>query len=70
MSVSDASSPDRLRLVMPPVLFSALSIPFTLLAHALFTAAVANGIIAGAFVFCTLHHYIDHDSLNLKNLDN
>ena len=55
---------------MPPVLFSALSIPFTLLAHALFSAAVANGIITGAFVFCTLHHYIDHDSLNLKNLDN
>lgn len=37
---------------MPPVLFAALSYPFTQLAHALFPASYANGIIAGAFVFC------------------
>lgn len=37
---------------MPPVLFAALSYPFTQLAHLLFPAAMANGIIAGAFVFC------------------
>lgn len=37
---------------MPPVLFAALSYPFTRLAHFLFPAAVANGIIAGAYVFC------------------
>ena len=37
---------------MPPVLFAALSYPFTQLAHFLFPAAVANGIIAGAYVFC------------------
>jgi 4-hydroxysphinganine ceramide fatty acyl 2-hydroxylase len=43
---------DRLRLVMPPVLFASLSYPFTQLAHKLFPAAMANGIIAGAFTFC------------------
>lgn len=37
---------------MPPVLFTTLSLPFTRLAHKLFPAAVANGIIAGAFFFC------------------
>ena len=37
---------------MPPVLFTSLSFPFTRLAHSLFPAAVANGIIAGAFFFC------------------
>lgn len=42
----------RLRLVMPPALFAALSLPFTQLAHAIFPAAMANGVIAGAFTFC------------------
>lgn len=37
---------------MPPALFGALEFPFTRLAHALFPAAVANGIISGAFAFC------------------
>lgn len=41
-----------LRLVMPPALFAALSFPFTQLAHVVFPAAMANGVIAGAFVFC------------------
>lgn len=42
----------RLRLVMPPALFAALSFPFTRLAHVVFPAAMANGVIAGAYVFC------------------
>jgi hypothetical protein len=42
----------RLRLVMPPVLFYVLQAPFTRLAHILFPAAMANGIIAGSFTFC------------------
>ncbi|KAH9926748.1 oxidoreductase [Fomitopsis serialis] len=54
---------DRLRLVMPPVLFSVLSFPMTQLAHALFPPAMANGVIAGAFVFYVLYdcmHYALH----------
>jgi hypothetical protein len=43
----------RLRLVMPPALFGALQLPFTRLAYVLFPTPVANGIIAGAFTFCT-----------------
>lgn len=37
---------------MPPVMFAALEWPFTRLAHSLLPAAMANGIIAGAFAFC------------------
>lgn len=54
---------DRLRLVMPPLLFAVLSYPFTQLAHALFPNAYANGIIAGAFAFYVLYdctHYALH----------
>ncbi|KAI0340407.1 oxidoreductase [Trametopsis cervina] len=54
---------DRLRLVMPPVLFAILSYPFTQLAHALFPAAMANSIIAGAFTFYVIYdvmHYVMH----------
>ncbi|PCH44872.1 fatty acid-2 hydroxylase [Wolfiporia cocos MD-104 SS10] len=54
---------DRLRLVMPPALFAILSFPMTQLAHALFPPAVANGTIAGAFVFYVLYdcmHYALH----------
>ncbi|KAI4527468.1 Inositolphosphorylceramide-B hydroxylase [Schizophyllum commune Tattone D] len=54
---------DRLRLVMPPVLFTLLQSPFTKLAHALFPPAVANGIISGAFTFYVLYdctHYALH----------
>ncbi|KAJ7336273.1 hypothetical protein DFH08DRAFT_285396 [Mycena albidolilacea] len=54
---------DRLRLVMPPALFGALQAPFTALAHKLFPAAVANGIISGAFAFYILYdcmHYALH----------
>lgn len=39
---------------MPPLLFSVLSYPMTRLAHVLFPTAMANAVIAGAFVFCTL----------------
>jgi 4-hydroxysphinganine ceramide fatty acyl 2-hydroxylase len=39
---------------MPPILFSALSYPFTRLAYLLFPVAVANGVISGAFGFCKL----------------
>lgn len=54
---------DRLRLVMPPLLFLVLSYPFTQLAHALFPAAMANGVIAGAYTFYILYdcmHYALH----------
>ncbi|CAL1708864.1 unnamed protein product [Somion occarium] len=54
---------DRLRLVMPPLLFTTLSYPFTQLAHAIFPTAVANGTIAGAFAFYVLYdcmHYALH----------
>ncbi|KAJ7275026.1 oxidoreductase, partial [Mycena rebaudengoi] len=54
---------DRLRLVMPPILFGALQAPFTRLAHILFPTAIANGIIAGAFSFYILYdmmHYALH----------
>ncbi|KAG9104005.1 fatty acid alpha-hydroxylase [Ceratobasidium sp. 370] len=54
---------DRLRLVMPPILFAALSFPFTRLAYLLFPVAVANGIISGAFAFYVLYdcmHYALH----------
>ncbi len=37
---------------MPPVLFTFLSTPMTQLAHLLFPTAMANAVIAGAFVFC------------------
>ncbi|EJT99255.1 oxidoreductase [Dacryopinax primogenitus] len=56
---------DRLRLVMPPALFTALSFPFTRLAYFLFPSAVANGVIAGAFTFYVLYdtmHYALHHS--------
>ncbi|EJD05404.1 fatty acid-2 hydroxylase [Fomitiporia mediterranea MF3/22] len=52
-----------LRLVMPPVLFSALSFPFTRLAYYLFPTAMANGVISGAFAFYVLYdcmHYALH----------
>lgn len=54
---------DRLRLVMPPAMFTFLSFPMTQLAHALFPTAAANGIIAGAFTFYVLYdcmHYALH----------
>ncbi|KAF8601569.1 oxidoreductase [Ceratobasidium sp. AG-I] len=54
---------DRLRLVMPPILFGALEYPFTRLAYLLFPVAVANGIISGAFGFYVLYdcmHYALH----------
>ena len=37
---------------MPPLLFAALSIPFTRLAYILFPVPMANGIIAGSYTFC------------------
>ncbi|KAJ6484363.1 hypothetical protein C8R47DRAFT_552766 [Mycena vitilis] len=59
LSFASFSSSRRLRLVIPPPLFSALQAPFTWLAHRLVPAAVANAVIAGAFasvcrppVFC------------------
>ncbi|QRV81918.1 cytochrome b5 [Ceratobasidium sp. AG-Ba] len=54
---------DRLRLVMPPILFASLSFPFTRLAYLLFPTSVANGIISGAFAFYVLYdcmHYALH----------
>ena len=43
---------------MPPILFTALQFPFTQLAYKLFPTPVANGIIAGAFVFCKYNYII------------
>ncbi len=58
---------DRLRLVMPPVLFFLLQTPFTKLAHAIFPTAVANGIISGAFamyvVYDGMHYALHHTKL-------
>ncbi|KAG6333019.1 hypothetical protein ID866_6072 [Astraeus odoratus] len=54
---------DRLRLVMPPVLFATLQAPFTRLAYILFPTSVANGIISGAFTFYAVYdcmHYALH----------
>ncbi|GAA6024564.1 hypothetical protein JCM10207_008654 [Rhodosporidiobolus poonsookiae] len=54
---------DRMRLVMPPLLFFVLQAPFTRLAHVLFPNWMANGIIAGSFVFYVLYdvmHYALH----------
>lgn len=47
-----------MRLVMPPILFTALQFPFTQLAYKLFPTPVANGIIAGAFAFCKYNYII------------
>lgn len=54
---------DRLRLVMPPLLFFVLETPFTKLAHVLFPKAIANGIISGAFFMYVMYdmgHYALH----------
>lgn len=56
---------DRLRLVMPPILFAALSGPFLKLAHALFPTHYANGIIAGSYTMYIVYdcmHYAMHHS--------
>ena len=42
---------DRLRLVMPPLLFVLLSAPFLKLAHTIFPTHIAYGVIAGAYFF-------------------
>ncbi|KIY70836.1 fatty acid-2 hydroxylase [Cylindrobasidium torrendii FP15055 ss-10] len=58
---------DRLRLVMPPTLFTALQYPFTQLAYKLFPTPVANGIISGAFTFYIfydcVHYHLHHTNL-------
>lgn len=59
---------DRLRLVMPPLLFFVLSFPFTRLAYLIFpTAAFANGVIAGAFAmyvcYDCMHYALHHTKL-------
>ncbi|KAK0211526.1 oxidoreductase [Armillaria fumosa] len=58
---------DRLRLVMPPVLFTTLQFPFTQLAYRLFPTPIANGIISGAFVFYVvydcMHYALHHTNL-------
>lgn len=58
---------DRLRLVMPPILFAALSGPFLKLAHALFPAPYANGIIAGSYAmyicYDCMHYALHHTKM-------
>ncbi|KAL7415184.1 hypothetical protein BDY24DRAFT_383994 [Mrakia frigida] len=54
---------DGLRLVMPPVLFFILQLPFTNLAHAILPHSAANGVISGAFTFYVFYdcmHYAMH----------
>jgi 4-hydroxysphinganine ceramide fatty acyl 2-hydroxylase len=55
---------DRLRLVMPPILFAALSAPFLKLAHAIFPAPYAKGIIAGSYAMYICYdcmHYVSEN---------
>lgn len=57
---------DRLRLVMPPILFAILQAPFTRLAYILFPIPVANGIISGSFTFYVIYdcmHYALHHTM-------
>ncbi|KAF7761528.1 hypothetical protein Agabi119p4_9520 [Agaricus bisporus var. burnettii] len=58
---------DQLRLVMPPLLFFTLQLPFTQLAYVLFPVAMANGIISGSFTFYILydcmHYGLHHTKL-------
>ncbi|GAA6060455.1 hypothetical protein JCM10212_000883 [Sporobolomyces blumeae] len=58
---------DKMRLVMPPILFAALQAPFTKLAHTIFPNWMANGIIAGSFMFYVaydmLHYFMHHSKL-------
>lgn len=48
-----------MRLVMPPVLFFTLELPFTTLAHLILPRPVANGVISGAFTA-----YVCYDCLH------
>jgi len=58
---------DRLRLVMPPILFAALSGPFLKLAHAIFPARFANAIIAGSYAtyiaYDCMHYAMHHTKM-------
>lgn len=57
---------DRLRLVMPPILFGTLQAPFTQLAYKVFPTPIANGIISGSFAFYVLYdcmHYALHHTM-------
>ncbi|WFD08209.1 4-hydroxysphinganine ceramide fatty acyl 2-hydroxylase [Malassezia vespertilionis] len=58
---------DRYRLVMPPILFAALSFPMLYLAHTVFPKAVANSVIAGSYsmyvVYDTMHYAMHHTKL-------
>lgn len=55
---------DRLRLVMPPLLFAALSAPFLKLAHLLFPAPMAKAVIAGSYTmymaYDCMHYALHH----------
>ncbi|KAF9519780.1 hypothetical protein BS47DRAFT_1481693 [Hydnum rufescens UP504] len=46
---------DRLRLVLPPTMFAVVQFPATRLLYALFSPAIANGLVSGLFV-AFLHH--------------
>ncbi|WFD33135.1 4-hydroxysphinganine ceramide fatty acyl 2-hydroxylase [Malassezia sp. CBS 17886] len=58
---------DRYRLVMPPIMFAALSFPMVMLAHAVLPGPVANGVIAGSYtmyvVYDTMHYALHHTKL-------
>ncbi|MBW0562908.1 hypothetical protein O181_102623 [Austropuccinia psidii MF-1] len=62
---------DRLRLVMPPILFATLSHPFTRLGYFLFSPAYANAIISGSFAFYVIYdcmHYALHHTQLPKHI--
>ncbi|KAI3626686.1 4-hydroxysphinganine ceramide fatty acyl 2-hydroxylase [Malassezia furfur] len=58
---------DKMRLVMPPILFATLSFPMLLLAHAVLPTAIANGVISGSYsmyiVYDTFHYAMHHTKL-------
>ncbi|KAH8116118.1 fatty acid-2 hydroxylase [Phellopilus nigrolimitatus] len=58
---------DRLRLVMPPLMFTALSVPFTRLAYMLFPTAVANGIISGSYTFYHFKSFLSNFNTSLHH---
>lgn len=58
---------DQYRLVMPPIMFAALSFPMLFLAHAVFPPAIANGVISGSYTmyvgYDTIHYALHHTRL-------
>lgn len=60
---------DKMRLVMPPILFATLSFPMTRLAHLIFPTAFANAIISGAFCMYVVYD-VGHWSMHHVKIPN